>query len=47
MSLFMYSLGAAMVFMIIGISLAVTKDVRQLSDFPYDPNNPTNRSMRG
>jgi len=39
MTLFMAGLGAALVVMIIGIGLALSKDVTDLIDFAYDPNN--------
>ena len=39
MTLFMAGLGAALVVMIVGIGLALSKDVTDLIDFPYDPHN--------
>ena len=39
MTLFIVGLGAALVVMIIGIGLALSKDVTDLIDFAYDPNN--------
>ena len=42
MPIFMFGLGVAMVVMIVGIGLLVVKDVKDLIDFAFDPNNPTN-----
>ena len=42
MTIFMFGLGAALMFMIVGIGVAVSKDVLDLIDFAYDPNDPTN-----
>ena len=39
MSLFMVGLGVALVVMIVGIGLLVTKDVMELIDVACDPNN--------
>lgn len=46
MTIFMVGLGAALVVMIVGIGLAVSKDVTELIDFACDSNNPTNGSRR-
>jgi hypothetical protein len=40
MTIFMFGLGAALMVMIVGIGLAVSKDIMELIDFAYDPNNP-------
>ena len=42
MPIFMFGLGVAMVVRIVGIGLLVVKDVKDLIDFAFDPNNPTN-----
>ena len=42
----MVGLGVALVFMIVGIGVLVTKDVMDLIDFACDPNNPTNGPRR-
>ena len=39
MTIFMVGLGAALVVMIVGIGVLVTKDVADLLDFAYDLNN--------
>ena len=39
MTIFMYGLGAAIVAMIVGISWAVAKDVKDLINYVYEPNN--------
>ena len=41
MTIFMVCLGAALVVMIVGIGVALSKDVMELIDFAYDPNNPS------
>ena len=46
MTIFMYGLGAALVVMIFGIGFAISKDVMELIDFGYDPNDPSNGSRR-
>ncbi len=46
MTLFMIGLGAALVVMIVGIGLAISKDIRELIDFRYDPSDPTNGARR-
>ena len=43
MTVFMIGLGAALVVMIIGIGLALSKDVTDLIDFAYDPTNAPRR----
>ena len=40
MTTFMFGLGAALVVMIVGIGLAVSKDVMELIDCASDPNDP-------
>ena len=42
MPIFMFGLPVAMVGIIVGIGLFVVKDVKDLMDFSFDPNNPTN-----
>jgi hypothetical protein len=46
MTIFLFSLGAALVVMIVGIGLAISRDVMELIDFRYDPNDPTNGPRR-
>jgi hypothetical protein len=46
MTIFMVGLGAALVVMIVGIGLAVFKDVMELINIAYDPNNPSNEPRR-
>ena len=46
MTIFMVGLGAALVVMIVGIGLAVSKDMMELVDFAYDPNNPNKGPRR-
>ena len=43
MTLFMAGLGAALVVMIIGIGLALSKEVTDLIDFSYDSNHGSRR----
>ena len=43
MTLFMVGLGAALVVMIVGIGLALSKEVTDLIDFAYDSNNAPRR----
>ena len=38
MPIFMFGLGAALVVMIVGIGLAVAKDVMKMIDYACDPN---------
>lgn len=38
-TIFMVGLGAALIAMIVGIGLALSKDVTDLMDFGYDPTN--------
>ena len=42
MPIFMFGLGVAMVVIIVGIGVLVVKDVKDLMDFAFDPNNPAN-----
>ena len=44
MTIFMVGLGAALVVMIVGIGLALSKDVTDLIDFAYDPHNAPKRA---
>jgi hypothetical protein len=46
MAIFMFGLGVALVVMIVGIGLLVAKDVKELIDFAFDPNNPPNGPRR-
>ena len=46
MAIFMYSLGVTLVVMIVGIGLAMSKDVMELIDFQYDPNKPHSQPRR-
>jgi len=46
MTIFMVGLGAALVVMIVGIGLAVFKDVRDLIDFAYDADNLSHEPRR-
>ena len=46
MAVFMFGLGVALVVMIVGIGLAISRDVMELIDFRYDPNDPTNGPRR-
>ena len=46
MTIFMVGLGAALVVVIVGIGVAVSKDVMELIDFAYDPNNSSNEPRR-
>jgi ABC-type antimicrobial peptide transport system permease subunit len=46
MTIFRVGLGASLVVMIVGIGLALSKDVTDLIDFAYDPNYPTNGPRR-
>ena len=39
LTIFMVGLGAALVVMIVGIGLALSKEVTDLIDFAYDPHN--------
>jgi hypothetical protein len=43
MTIFLVGLGAALLVMIVGIGLALSKDVTDLIDFAYDPNNAPRR----
>jgi len=43
----MFGLGVALVVMIVGIGLAIPKDVMKLIEFWYDPNDPKYASWRG
>ena len=46
MAIFMFGLAAALVVMIVGIGFAMSKDVMELIDFGYDPNDPSNGLRR-
>jgi hypothetical protein len=46
MAVFMFGLGVALVVMIVGIGLLVAKDVTELIDLTFDPNNPPNGPRR-
>jgi hypothetical protein len=46
MTVFMFGLGVALVIMIVGIGLAISKDVMELNEFGYDPNDPKHASWR-
>jgi len=42
MTIIMFGFGVALVVMSVGIGVAVSKDVLELIDFAYDPNDSTN-----
>ena len=42
MPIFLVGLGVALVGMIVGIGVAVSRDVRKMIDHAADPNNPPN-----
>jgi len=46
MAIFMFDLAAALVVIIVGIGFAISKDVMELIDFRYDPNDPFNGPRR-
>ncbi len=46
MGILMFGLAAALVVMIVGIGVALSKDVMELIDFGYDPNDPSNGPRR-
>jgi len=46
MKIFMVGLGAALVFMTVGIGLLVAKDVKKMIGYAPDPNTPPNGPRR-